>query len=455
MKVNIILLLLCIWFLPMQSQYTNIPDPIFEQELITQGIDTNQVIDHKVLTSQINTLTSLAIDVSYIHSYIGLEAFINLEYLQLGGYGLFNTLNLSSLTNLKHFLLAACFVTNLDFSQNTNIERIEVANDYTNSINIDNCLQLTKLVIVCPQITSINLSNNINLKDFGSYSTQITNFNISQNNLLEKLTIRQNIQPPNSIINIDLTNNINLNYIFIQGGIISSINLQNNTLLDYLLLYNIGLSSINLTNNVLIKTLNLNFNQISILDVSNLPLLESLSCSGNTINTLNVNNNQNLNYLNCYNNDMHVLIVQNGSNQLLNGTRILNGFTNPRFGADYNPNLTCILVDDIANATQNWVSKDANSTYVTSQAECNNLNNEQFVVNKELTMYPNPAVDFVNFSNYEIIKNIKIYDISGNILLRKKLEFNQLNISELNRGIYFVSITDENKKVTTLKLVKK
>lgn len=455
MKKNIILLLLSFWFLPVNSQYTNIPDPIFEQELITQGIDTNQVIDHQVLTSQINIITSLAIDVSYIQSYTGLEAFVNLEYLQLGGYGLFNTINLSSLIKLRIFLLSACSVTNLDFSQNVNIERIEIVNDYTNSINIDNCLQLTKLVIVCPQINSINLSNNINLKDFGSYRNQITHFNTSQNILLEKLTIRQNIQSPTSIINIDLTNNTNLNYIFIQGGIISSINLQNNSLLDYLLLYDIGLSNINLSNNVLLKYLNVNFNQLLTLDLSNLTLLEILACGSNSINTLNLNNNSHLIFLNCANNNMQSLFVQNGSNQLLNGTIIMPPFTNPRFDADNNPNLTCILVDDIANATQNWVSKDANSTYVTTQAECNNLNNKQFVVNKELTMYPNPAVDLVHFSNYETIKNIMIYDISGNILLRKMLELNQVNISELNQGIYFVSITDENEKVTTLKLVKK
>ena len=95
MKTNIILFILSFWLMPMQSQYINVPDQIFEQELINQGIDNNQVIDHKVLISEINTLTSLIIDVDFIQSYTGLEAFINLETLQLGGYGLFDTFNLS------------------------------------------------------------------------------------------------------------------------------------------------------------------------------------------------------------------------------------------------------------------------------------------------------------------------------------------------------------------------
>ena len=58
MQTNYLLFILCFWFLPMHSQYTSIPDPIFEQELINQGIDSNQVIDHQVLTSDVNTKTT-------------------------------------------------------------------------------------------------------------------------------------------------------------------------------------------------------------------------------------------------------------------------------------------------------------------------------------------------------------------------------------------------------------
>lgn len=444
MKTNYIIVILCFWFLPMQSQYTSIPDPIFEQELINQGIDSNPVIDHQVLTSDVNTKITLIIQIDFIQDYTGLEAFISLENLQLGGYGLFDTLNLSTLTNLKHFSLAGSFVTNLDFSQNINIETVEIGNDYTSSINIDNCLQLNKLVIECPQITTINLTNNSNLKEFGAFRNQIVNFNTSQNSILEKLTIRELFGATSSTVNVDLTNNINLKYLFIDNVTLPSINLNNNTLLDYLLIYNSSLSSINLSNNSLLKYVNLNFNQLSTLDVSNLSLLESLSCTGNTIPTLNVNNNQNLNFLNCYNNNMQSLFVQNGSNQLLNGTRTLDGFTNPRFGADYNPNLTCIFVDDIINATENWVSKDPNSTYVLSQLECNNLNVEVFEKNT-LKIFPNPTSDFINISlQNETLENskIEIHNILGEIIYSKNsiTENLKINVENFSKGIYILSV---------------
>ena len=444
MKTNYILFILCFWFLPMQSQYISVPDEIFEQELITQGIDSNTIIDHQVLTSDVNTITSLIIQVDFIQDYTGLEAFISLENLQLGGYGLYDTLNLNSLTNLKQIFIGASFVTNVDFSQNVTIETIEIGNDYITSINIDNCLELNKLIIACPQITTINLSNNSNLVEFGSFQNQIVNFNTSQNSLLEKFTIRELFGAISPTINIDLTNNTNLKYLFIDNVVIPSINLDNNMLLDYLLLYNTALSSINLSNNVLLKYVNLNYNQLTSLEVSNLTLLEILACGANNINTLNVNNNPNLIFLNCAENNMQSLYVQNGSNQLLNGTIVIDTFTNPRFLADNNPNLTCIFVDDIANATQNWVSKDPNSTYVLSELECNNLNVETFEKNA-LKIFPNPTSDFLNISlqNESLVDSkIEINNILGELIYSKniKTENSKINVENFSKGIYILSV---------------
>ena len=106
MQTNYLLFILCFWFLPMQSQYTSVPDSIFEQELINQGIDSNPVIDHQVLTSDVNTKTTLIIQVDFIQSYSGLEAFVNLENLQLSGYGFFNTLNLMAASKSTYTVIS-------------------------------------------------------------------------------------------------------------------------------------------------------------------------------------------------------------------------------------------------------------------------------------------------------------------------------------------------------------
>ena len=247
-----------------------------------------------------------------------------------------------------------------------------------------------------------------------------------------------------STINIDLTNNINLKSVIVTDAIIPSIDIQNNTLLNYLLLYNTTLLSINLSNNALLKYVNVNFNQLSALDVSNLTLLELLVCEGNTIPSLNVNNNHNLGVLNCANNNMQSLLVQNGSNQLLNGTTIIDTFTIPRFDADNNPNLTCVFVDDIANATQNWAIKDPNSTYVLSQLECNNLNVEIFEKNT-LKIFPNPTHDFINISLQSenlVNSKIEIHNMLGEMIYSKNsiTENLKINVENFSKGIYILSV---------------
>ena len=77
MKKQIILLLLvpCLTM----GQQTYIPDDNFEQVLINAGYDN--VLDDYVLTSNINSITSLNVNSLNIHNLTGIEDFINLNYL--------------------------------------------------------------------------------------------------------------------------------------------------------------------------------------------------------------------------------------------------------------------------------------------------------------------------------------------------------------------------------------
>jgi hypothetical protein len=64
------------------AQYTAIPDPNFEQELINQGFDTDLTINGHVLTSDINAITSLTMNNSVsgnILNLAGIDCFTALE----------------------------------------------------------------------------------------------------------------------------------------------------------------------------------------------------------------------------------------------------------------------------------------------------------------------------------------------------------------------------------------
>jgi len=82
-------------------------------------------------------------------------------------------------------------------------------------------------------------------------------------------------------------------------------------------------------------------------------------------------------------------------------------------------------------------------------------------INSSVSIYPNPATDNVtiSFTATNKLAEVKLYDITGKQLLNKTVDANvgsyKMNLSELNRGIYFVQVTIGNTTTTKkLSLVK-
>ena len=56
-----------------------------------------------------------------------------------------------------------------------------------------------------------------------------------------------------------------------------------------------------------------------------------------------------------------------------------------------------------------------------------------------VAMYPNPVIDEVHLSSKEIIGDVKIYNVLGQIVIEKKLpKEGTISVRELNKGVYFV-----------------
>lgn len=74
---------------------------------------------------------------------------------------------------------------------------------------------------------------------------------------------------------------------------------------------------------------------------------------------------------------------------------------------------------------------------------------------QDLIIYPNPTTDFLNIGNYSNKKiNIKVYDIIGNlVLLIENFQNELLDVSNLNKGTYFLLIND-NQNFKSIKFVK-
>lgn len=70
-----------------------------------------------------------------------------------------------------------------------------------------------------------------------------------------------------------------------------------------------------------------------------------------------------------------------------------------------------------------------------------------------ISLYPNPAVNFINIRTSVKLDKLEISDISGKIVYEQAGEQNQVNVSKLNQGIYFVKVYAKD-KVHTMKFIK-
>ena len=85
-----------------------------------------------------------------------------------------------------------------------------------------------------------------------------------------------------------------------------------------------------------------------------------------------------------------------------------------------------------------WISGDYGKIahYSNNTGIQNPLSND-----KSVSVYPNPAIDFISIKSESEISNANIYDISGNCVLNKSLENgNRIDVRMLPTGIYFIKI---------------
>lgn len=104
-----------------------------------------------------------------------------------------------------------------------------------------------------------------------------------------------------------------------------------------------------------------------------------------------------------------------------------------------------------------YTANDADAVSVDDVVISGTLSNSDFVASK-LSVYPNPVNNVVTVYNAGtvLMNKISITDINGRIVKTASYEGvseTQLNISDLNAGIYFMNI-DTNEGIATKKIVK-
>ena len=384
--------------------YTRIPDVNFERTLIKKGIDG--VEDGQVLTKKIASITVLNLSDYYtnlkIEDLTGLQDFAALEELTLpnNGNGILTSIDVSKNLKLKKLDCSSNKLASLDVSKNLALTNLNVYYNNLTTLDVSKNLELKSLTCSLNRLTTLDVSKNLALTELyaegsnkeGSYASQqglLTTIDLSKNLELERLSLAAN----EKIVNLDVSKNIKLKHISVNGNGLTTVDFSSNTLLESLYCNTNKLTSLDLSKYPALTTLDCSYNQIKTidvsqktklkylnvwsnqltsLDVSKNTALERIYCPYNKLTTLDLSNNPNLLQVMCSNNNMMKLNLKNGGN-----TKMTNQ-SYSSFGS--NPNLTCILVDDVAYSNTNWSSfKDQATNYNSTECEFS-LGSKNFAV---------------------------------------------------------------------------
>lgn len=71
-------------------------------------------------------------------------------------------------------------------------------------------------------------------------------------------------------------------------------------------------------------------------------------------------------------------------------------------------------------------------------------------------LYPNPTYSDVVYitTKHNAVKDILVYDLFGEIVLRQQSSYKELDVSKLDAGVYIVKVNEQNKTISRKLVVK-
>jgi Leucine-rich repeat (LRR) protein len=453
------------------AQITQIPDVKFEKALIDLKIDSDGVINGQVLTSNVQTLTSLDVSAKDIINLTGIQDFASLEELYCQN-NLLQSINISENKELQILNCSSNMISDLSVRDNLKLKTLNFGSNAIGEINVSDNADLEELYVDKNELSTLNVKNNPKLTALNCSYNQLSILNITYNWNLEYLDFSFN-----NLDLISLINGVNLEYLDVSSNPLTSLNLislpalktirivdndllsiiyfDSNPNLEYISCHdNEILGTIKLQDTDALTYLNCSNNDLTELITSQSPLLESLYCQNNKISRLDLSLNTELAFLKCNDNDLEYLNLRNGQNSLMTG-----GDTEYEGVITYiegvnalnNPLLQCIDVDNesVANAGtspyDSWLIDDDASFSENCQSY---LGVEDYQTKNSVNLYPNPSRDFISItSNNESIVDVMIYSVIGNETVKINRNFSLIPVNKLANGIYFIKVTMENRIV--------
>lgn len=352
-------------------------------------------------------------------------------------FGNVTSLNLSGLPHLKLLKVFNQPITNtVNFSDATALENIDITNSsgYMAILNVSNLSNLNTLKADIPN--DLNSSNtHFDLQQIMAQNcTALTNLSINGNRDLKSL----NLQNCSSIQTLNLGSNLPGNSPFDNFSELNTLNINQCTAL---------------------RDLGLTYTKVPNLELSQCPQLESIDFEYNSsLASINTSQNSMLKYVTLRSCPL-VTNLDFSNSSILEGVGFYNmsGLTHVNiknsslegcefFG--YGSNLTiCVDPDQLTNLEAEYpdISFTTNcpNTIKTQSSKLDNM-----ITNTNI--FPNPVKDTFQIKSSDLVKNVKIVDGLGRLLLDRN--FNKkvfkIDISNYTKGIYIVKIKTEKTEIS-------
>jgi len=440
------------------------------------SIDVSNNVKLEKLLVNHNNLTS-----------IDVTALPNLRIFGCGYNNDISSLDITNNTWLYFLQYSGNKIKNIDLTKNINLERLYIERNEILNIDLSKNVKLRHIYFQYNDIATIDFSHNANLSFVFGYQNNLTTVDFTNNASLTKLDLNHNNLNSidirtgnNNIDDFNVRNNPNLGCIYVNDASYFWENFGLNIDLTARFSNNESDCSSNtfdgefvvigdrvweqqLVDLRLDDTIDGKIRRKFIFDLEelriDLPNIEDLTGidgfgglkklellgglaplgkkNNSGLSELDLSGNTDLIEFKCENSLLELVNLKNGNNNSITKFRLRN-----------NPNLKCVVVDNVAYSETNWRDKQAQNKFIENKSECTALSLENIEV--QSSIYPNPANNYFRINSASKIIEVIIYDNSGREIT-SFVDGETYDISHLESGIYNVVIqTVDGKGVNRL-----
>ena len=203
------------------NNFITIPDSAFEEELIAQGIDSDGIVNQRLLKEDAKAITKLDIYNFYITDISGIEGFVNLDELYINGTGI-QTIDVSKNVLLKDLWLYGNELKEIHgVASLERLKYLDLTMNYFEEFTLENS-SIERLLMSNNELTQFDASGAENLKILNINGNNLTSVDLSQNTLIEAVALGGN-----AITQLNFGTAANLTYIECFSNNLSSLDVSN------------------------------------------------------------------------------------------------------------------------------------------------------------------------------------------------------------------------------------